>query len=104
MAGAVGASPTDSRRPPMPASRPARLPARLLARLLAVALGVLSLSACSYDCGTLGRTVANGTVRDAAGVTLAAATAEVSDNLRPTFLRLSVGLMAPAGSAGAPLK
>ena len=84
----------------MPASRPARLPVRLLAAALAVA----SLSACSYDCGTLGRTVANGTVRDAAGVTLATATAEVSDHLRPTFLRLSVGLMAPAGSAGAPLK
>ena len=84
----------------MPASRTARR----VARLLAVATAALSLAACSYDCGTLGRTVANGTVRDAAGATLATATAEVSDHLRPTFLRLSVGLMAPAGSAGAPLK
>jgi hypothetical protein len=65
---------------------------------------VTSLSACDYDCGVRGGTVASGTVRDAAGVALATAEARVVDYLRPTFLRLSVGIIAPAGSAGAPLK
>src|SRR6185295_5602279 len=74
--------------------------------LLAIALAALSLSACSlsYDCGTLNRTVANGTVRDGAGATLATAQANLYDNLRPTFMRLGVGLMGPANSAGAPLR
>jgi hypothetical protein len=64
----------------------------------------LSLPACSYVCVPVKRTVAVGTVRDAAGVMLATAQADLSDNLRPSFLRLSVGVMAPGGSAGAPLR
>jgi hypothetical protein len=74
------------------------------ARLLAITVAALSTSACSWDCGTVRRTVANGRVRDAAGVTLATVQVDLSDNLRPTFLRLSAGVMAPAGSAGAPLR
>ena len=73
-------------------------------RLLAIALATLALSGCSWDCGTVARTVATGTVRDAAGATLATATVDLSDNVGPSFLRLSVGVMAPGGSAGAPLK
>lgn len=72
--------------------------------LLAVATAALSLSACSYDCGTVARTVANGTLRDAAGATLATVQVDLSDNLNPSFLRLSAGAMGPANSAGAPLR
>src|SRR4051812_33149846 len=73
---------------------------------LLVLLATLSLSACSFswDCGTVRSTVATGTVRDAAGNTLATADAHISDNLRPTFLHLGVGLMGPANSGGAPLR
>jgi hypothetical protein len=74
------------------------------ARYATLAVAALSLSACDYDCGTRGGTVASGTVRDAAGTTLATVQASVTDHLRPTFFRLSVGVMAPAGTAGAPLK
>ena len=35
---------------------------------------------------------------------LATVQVDLSDNLRPTFLRLSAGVMGPAGSAGAPLR
>jgi hypothetical protein len=73
-------------------------------RLLAVAITALSLSACGWDCGTVTRTVADGTVRDASGVALATVQADVSDNVGPSFLRLSVGVMGPANSVGAPLK
>jgi hypothetical protein len=73
-------------------------------RLLATAAAALSLSACGWDCGTITRTVANGTVRDAAGTTLASAQVNLTDEIGPSFLRLGVGLMAPAGSAGAPLR
>jgi hypothetical protein len=75
-------------------------------RFLATATTALSLSACdlSYDCGVVSRTIATGTVRDAAGVTLATATSEVSEHLRPSFLRLSASAMAPANSGGAPLR
>jgi len=75
-------------------------------RLLAVAMSALSLSACDigWDCGTRSRTVANGTVRDAAGTTLGTAQVDLSDNVGPSFLRLSAGVMGPAGSAGAPLR
>jgi hypothetical protein len=73
---------------------------------LAVAIAALSLSACDlgFDCGTRARTVANGTVRDSAGAVLATAQADLSDNVGPSFLRLSVGVTAPGGSAGVPLK
>jgi hypothetical protein len=59
----------------------------------AIALA-LSVSACSYsyDCGTLRQTTATGTVQDAGGETLATARADLTDNLRPTFLRLGVGV------------
>jgi hypothetical protein len=73
-------------------------------RLLAVTAASLSLAACDYDCGTTRRTVASGTVRDASGATLATAQVDLSDNLNPSFLRLSAGVTGPAGSAGAPLK
>jgi hypothetical protein len=81
------------------------VPMRTL-RLLAMASTVLSVGGCflGWDCGTARRTVASGTVRDAAGVMLAAVQADLSDNVGPSFLRLSVGVMAPAGSAGAPLR
>jgi len=72
--------------------------------LLAFALAASSLSACSYDCGTVSRTVASGTVRDGAGVILANASVDLTDNLRPTFLRVGVGVMGLASSAGAPLR
>jgi hypothetical protein len=70
----------------------------------AIAIAAISLSACDYDCGTRGGTIASGTVRDAAGANLATVDASVTDYLRPTFLRLSIGVMAAGGSAGAPLK
>ena len=73
-------------------------------RLVATATTALSLSACGWDCGTLTRTVANGTVRDAAGTALASAQVNLTDEIGPSFLRLGVGLMAPAGTAGAPLR
>ena len=76
------------------------------ARLLAIAATALSLAACDigWDCGTVRRTVANGTVRDAAGATLATVQVDLNENVGPSYLRLSAGVMAPAGSAGAPLK
>ena len=73
-------------------------------RLVATATTALSLSACGWDCGTLTRTVANGTVRDAGGTTLATAQVNLTDEIGPSFLRLGVGLTAPAGSGGAPLR
>lgn len=73
-------------------------------RLFATATTALSLSACGWDCGTVTRTVANGTVRDAAGTTLATAQVNLTDEIGPSFLRLGVGLMAPGGTAGAPLR
>lgn len=78
-----------------------------IARLFTAVIAGLSLSACDaigWDCGTAGGTVANGTVRDAAGATLATAQANLSENVGPSSLRLSVGLMGPASSAGAPLR
>ena len=77
---------------------------RLLSRSLIVAVAALASSGCGWDCGTVSRTVANGTLRDAAGVTLATVQADLSENVGPSSLRLSVGVMAPGGSAGAPLK
>ena len=75
-----------------------------LSALLALATASLSLSACAFDCGTRSRTVANGTVRDAGGVTLATVQVDLSDNVGPSFLRLSAGVMGTAGSTGAPLR
>lgn len=63
----------------------------------------LSVSACSYDCGTVMRTLVDGTVRDAQGVTLATVQADLSDNLRPSFFQLSVGVTG-GPTAGEPLK
>jgi hypothetical protein len=74
------------------------------ARYVAIAVAAFSLSACDYDCGTRGGTIASGTVRDATGATLAIVEASVTDYLRPSFLRLSVGVMAPGSTAGEPLK
>ena len=79
-----------------------------VARVIATAIAALSLSACDglldFDCGVVSRTVANGVVRDPAGATLATTQADLSDNVGPSFLRLSVGVMGAGGSAGAPLK
>jgi hypothetical protein len=72
--------------------------------LLAILAAAISLSACSYDCGVVSRTAANGTVRDAGNAELAAVQVSVSEYLHPSFLRLSVGIMGPAGSSGAPLR
>lgn len=71
---------------------------------VAIAISALSLSACGWDCGTVNRTTANGTLRDAAGVTLATVQVDLSDNVGPSSLRLSAGVMGSAGSGGAPLK
>lgn len=71
---------------------------------LTIAVAALSLSACGFDCGTVNRTVANGTVRDAADVPLATAQANLSDNVGPSFLRLSVAVVGLTGSAGGPLR
>jgi hypothetical protein len=75
-----------------------------MTRLVAIALAALSLSACGWDCGTVNRTTVSGPLRDAAGATLATAQVDLSDNIGPSSLRLSAGVMGPAGSAGAPLK
>ena len=75
-----------------------------LMHLLVIAFTTLSLSACGWDCGTVRRTEAKGTVRDAAGVTLATVRVDLSENVGPSSVRLSAGVMGPAGSAGAPLK
>ena len=77
---------------------------RTARRSAIIAIAALSLSACDYDCGTRGGTIASGTVRDAAGASLATVEASVTDYLRPSFLRLSVGVMATGSSAGEPLK
>jgi hypothetical protein len=74
------------------------------ARYLSIAFAALALSACDYDCGTRGGTMASGTVRDAAGTALATVEASVTDYLRPTYFRLSVGVMAAGSKAGEPLK
>lgn len=73
-------------------------------KLVTIATTLFALTACSYDCGTRRRTVASGAVRDAAGTTLATANVDLSDNVNPSFLRLSVGVTGSANSAGAPLK
>jgi hypothetical protein len=77
---------------------------RRTARLFATAIAALSLSACGWDCGTVTRTTANGPLRDAAGATLATAQVDLSENVGPSSLRLSAGVMGPAGSGGAPLR
>lgn len=74
------------------------------ARIFAIATATLSLSACGWDCGTVNRTTANGPLRDAAGATLATAQVDLSENVGPSSLRLSAGVMGPPGSADAPLK
>ena len=43
-------------------------------------------------------------MRDATNAALATVEADLSDNVGPSFLRLSVGVMGPGGSAGAPLR
>ena len=78
--------------------------ASLATARITIAVASLSLSACGWDCGTVNRTTANGTLRDAAGVTLATVQVDLSENVGPSSLRLSAGVMGPAGSSGAPLK
>ena len=75
-----------------------------MTRLVTIALAALSLSGCGWDCGTVNRTTANGPLRDAAGMSLATAQVDLSDNVGPSSLRLSAGVMGPAGSGGAPLR
>jgi hypothetical protein len=74
-------------------------------RMLGVAL-TLTLTACdfTYECGVASRTTASATVRDAGNAALGTATAEVSEHIRPSFFFLSVSMMAPGGTAGAPLR
>jgi hypothetical protein len=74
------------------------------ARRFAIVIGAVSLSACDYDCGTRGGAAASGTVRDAGGATLAIVEASATEYLRPSYFRLSVGVMAPGSAAGEPLK
>jgi hypothetical protein len=73
-------------------------------RLFLAALVALSVPACSWDCGTVGRTVADGPIRDAAGVILATARADLSEHVGPSSFRLSVGVTGPGASGGAPLR
>ena len=75
-----------------------------LSRLFLATLVAISVPGCSWDCGTVLRTVADGSIRDAAGVVLATAQADLSENVGPSSLRLSVGVMGPGGSGGAPLR
>jgi hypothetical protein len=77
---------------------------RVTVRRAALGLAALLLSACDFDCGTVSRTVANGTLRDAADVTLGTVRADLSENVGPSFLRLSVGIIGPSGASGAPLR
>ena len=85
------------------ADRTTRRVARRMAYLVAVA-AALPLAACSWDCGTVRRTVATGTLRDAAGVTLATVQVDLVERVGPSALELSAGVLGPAGSAGAPLR
>lgn len=75
-----------------------------LRHALTISAASAILSACSYDCGERARTTAAGTVRDEAGLVLATASVDLTDNLNPTFLRLGVGVTGTPNSAGAPLK
>jgi len=79
---------------------------RRASRLLAIAATALSLIGCEigWDCGVVRRTVADGMVRDAAGTTLATVQVDLHENVNPSYLRLSAGVMGSGGSAGAPLK
>lgn len=72
--------------------------------LLAVPVLALSNSACRFDCGTIGNTVASATVRDAGGAIVASVQVNLSDNVGPSFLRLSVGVLGVDGATGAPLR
>jgi hypothetical protein len=72
--------------------------------ILAIAVAAIGASACGYDCGTARRTVASASIRDGAGVTLATVEVDLSENVRPSFLRLSAGVIGSPGSAGAPLR
>ena len=77
-----------------------------LSRFLSIATAAFSLSACQlgWDCGTVRSTVANGTVRDAADVPLATVQVTLAEDVGPSALRLSAGVMGPAASEGAPLR
>jgi hypothetical protein len=84
---------------------PMAMPARA-ARLFVIASTALSLSGCQvlgWDCGTVASTLANGTVRDATDAALATVQVILAEDV-PLRLRLSVGVMGPGGSAGAPLR
>ena len=74
-----------------------------VSRLLSIATTAFSLSACElgWDCGTVRSTVANGTVRDAADVPLATVQVNLAEDVGPSMLRLSAGVMGPTGSEGA---
>jgi hypothetical protein len=89
----------------MPTVLPIVMPTRS-SRFLATAFAALSLSACDlgWDCGTARSTIANGTVRDATNATLATVEVNLAEDVGPSMLRLSAGVMGPAGSAGAPLR
>ncbi|MDF1505199.1 hypothetical protein [Roseisolibacter sp. H3M3-2] len=73
-------------------------------RAVPIAAAALALQACAYDCGTAARTVAGGTVRDAAGATLATVEVELRETVGPSAFHLSVGVLGAAGAAGAPLR
>ena len=64
----------------------------------------LALSGCGFDCGTRGSTTANATVRDTSRASLATVRVSLSDNVGPSFLRLSVGVMGFSSSGGGPLR
>jgi hypothetical protein len=73
-------------------------------RWLTAPLFILVITACDYDCGVLRHTIATGTVRDASGAALASVEVDLSDNVGPTYRRLSVGVTGATGSGGAPLR
>lgn len=73
-------------------------------RTLSIAAAAATLSACSYDCGTVRGAVAKGTIKDASGTTLGSVTADVTEHIGPRFIRLSVGVIGPPNAGGAPLR
>ena len=80
------------------------MPRATASSFLTVAATILSLSACGYDCGTRGGTVANGGVLDASGVVVATASATLIENVGPSFMQFMVSVGTPIEAAGEPLR
>jgi len=64
----------------------------------------LSITACSWECGTARRTVASAIVQSGTDAPVGTAQVNLSDNVGPSFLRLSVAVLGPPSAGGAPLR